>query len=133
MPWTAENATEPHNNKLKTPAQKAKWAAIANSALKTYKGAEGKAIATANAAFDGIPALRAIGFFDHDDDKLMKMVLGGDDHHKVKTSQLHLLSSQHFLLLTHTFKPFSNFYHSPPIISFTPSLFKFHQSFILSL
>ncbi|HVX56471.1 MAG TPA: hypothetical protein VHA37_01955, partial [Candidatus Saccharimonadales bacterium] len=49
MPWTAKNATE-HSKKADTPEKKKKWAKIANAALKTYKGNEGKAIATANAA-----------------------------------------------------------------------------------
>ena len=49
MPWSASEAKE-HTKKADTPAKQRKWAAIANNALKTYKGDEGKAIATANAA-----------------------------------------------------------------------------------
>jgi hypothetical protein len=49
MPWTAAEATS-HTKKANTPERRKKWAKIANAALKTYNGNEGKAIATANAA-----------------------------------------------------------------------------------
>jgi hypothetical protein len=49
MPWTAAEAKS-HTKKANTPERQRKWAKIANAALKTYKGNEGKAIAVANSA-----------------------------------------------------------------------------------
>src|SRR6266699_5647264 len=49
MPWSASDAKS-HTKAADTPEKQKKWATVANAALKTYKGDEGKAIASANAA-----------------------------------------------------------------------------------
>jgi len=48
MPWSARDASR-HTKRAKTPAQKRKWAKVANAALREY-GDEGRAVRAANAA-----------------------------------------------------------------------------------
>jgi len=68
MPWTASDAKS-HNKAADTPAKQKKWATVANAALKTYKGDEGKAIAAANDAIGRSLAASIPSVPEDDDDK----------------------------------------------------------------